>query len=119
MMFLPALLAFAFGALLLSSASTPRAKRTSSLGAEPLTPDEERFLALGVLYQKDLPLPPGEKRFLTRSMARELLALARKLDLPRTVAALCADRPLPANEPFRNRRASVAECVLNYSRGAI
>lgn len=85
-------------------------------GTRALSPEEERLLALLVLYQKDQAYPAGEKRFLNATLAHEAAKLAILRGLPRTVEAMREDRPLPSGEMFPGQEMSVAAATVVYSR---
>jgi len=93
-------------------------QKTTSMGraCRELSPEEERLLALLVLYQKDQAYAPGEKRFLNATLAHEASDLALLRGLPKTVEAMKLDRPLPSAEMFPGQAVNVAQATLVYSR---
>jgi hypothetical protein len=94
-------------ALKSSSSNSPRAM--------PLSPEQERLLALLILYAKDRKNPPHRKRYLTAPMAEEALRLTRMMNLPRTARVLKhGDRPIPDDEYIPGRAESLRTLVLAY-----
>lgn len=85
-----------------------------------LVPEEERLLALLVLFARDKRFKAGEKRYLTADLALEALRLAQKFNLPKTAMAIRKDGPVPNDEYLRGRPQDIRQLVLSYgSKGRV
>lgn len=81
----------------------------------PLLPEEERLLSLLTLWMKDKKYPAGNKRFLTKELARDLIKLCLRLGLSRTAAAVLRDRALPEGEMLGRRGITIRQAIDSYS----
>jgi hypothetical protein len=80
----------------------------------PLSPEVQRLLSYLVLFARDKPNPPGEKKFLSYAAAMDAIGLAKQLGLPKTAVAIKRDGPVPDDEYIPGRAASVRELVVSY-----
>lgn len=82
----------------------------------PLQPEEERLLALLVLWAKDKKYSPGQKRFMTRALAEEIVKLGNRLGLVGTAAAILRDGPIPPDEILGRRGITVRNAIVTYAK---
>jgi hypothetical protein len=93
------------------------ASEPAGMVGPPLKPEEERLLALLVLWAKDKKNPLGRKRYMTPSLASEIVRLCVRLGLPGTGRAILKDGPIPEGETLRGRGISVRRAIVAYGTG--
>jgi hypothetical protein len=89
-------------------------KLLAANGQQRLAPEQERLLALLVLFARDKKYPAGQKRYLSASTALDAVQLARQLNLPATANAIRNDGPIPDNEFFPGRADSIRKLTVTY-----
>lgn len=99
----------------MGSATVDSSTPTGFLGP-PLQPEEERLLALLILWAKDKKFPPGQKRFMTAGLAKELARISARLGLMGTARAVLSDGPIPAEEKLGRRGLTVRQAVIEFAK---
>lgn len=85
-----------------------------ALPESDLSPEQQRLLALLVLFARDKQYGPGQKRFLSMPMALEATRLAKAMSLPKTSMAIRKDAPVPDDEYFPQRSDSIRVLTVRY-----